>query len=89
MRKVHVGLLFGVFVFCTLIALYARWFFPGVLTASDFPYISSQRLSEFSLLPEGWSEQNGNGLGGHTFATVNLGTYVSFGIRMLVFALLS
>lgn len=84
MRKVHVGLLLGVFVFCTLIALYARWFSPGVLTASDFPYISSQRMSEFSLLPEGWSEQNGNGLGGHTFATVNLDTYVSFGIKMLV-----
>lgn len=65
--------------------VFQRWFLDGVLSATDFTFLYSERLGEYSWLPSAWSEAFGNGIGGVTFASLNLDLYLHIGIRLFVF----
>ncbi len=67
--------------------LYRNWFSKGVLSATDFPFLYPMALGDFLWRPYAWSHILGNGLGGVTYAVLNLNMYLAAGVRSIVFLL--
>ncbi len=86
MKYLHKNI-FLLIIFSVLLFIYKNWFTKGLLSAPDLPYYLPERLGDFSWQPYAWSNILGNGLGGNTLITLYLNTYLSLGVRFLVFVL--
>jgi len=75
------------FAAALVLIIYRNWFFKGLLTAPDFSFIYPMQSADFQWFPFAWSNTFGNGLGGSTFNTLNLDTYLHMGIRFLLYTL--
>lgn len=75
----------NLFVLLCIVFVYRNWFTKGLLSAPDFPFVHPTALGDYTWWPYAWSHSLGNGIGGTTLTLLNLNTYVSLGIRLLVF----
>ncbi|MFZ5535453.1 MAG: SGNH/GDSL hydrolase family protein [Patescibacteria group bacterium] len=76
---------FLILVFLTVI--YRNWFIKGLLSAPDFSYIFPMQLADFQWFPFAWSNLFNSGLGGTTFNTLNLDTYLHLGVKFFVYTI--
>lgn len=66
-----------VLILIFLLVVFGNWFAISKMSAADFPFLFDQRISDYQPYPYVWSSLMANGLGGGTWNTLYLTTYIS------------